>query len=52
MRNQALAGFADEPLDWLVVIDADLHAKPSHIWQLIGLVLRATGVAMACTSAL
>ena len=24
-RNKALAGFADESLDWLVVIDADLH---------------------------
>ena len=33
-RNKALAGFADERLDWLVVID-DLYAKPSHIWQLI-----------------
>ena len=26
-RNKALAGFADECLDWLVVIDADLYAK-------------------------
>ena len=26
-RNNALAGFADEHLDWLVVIDADLYAK-------------------------
>ena len=34
-RNKALAGFGDEPLDWLVVIDADLHAQPCHIWQLI-----------------
>ena len=39
-------------LDWLVVIDADLHAKPSHIWQLIEEVQRVRGVAMACASAL
>ena len=51
-RNQALAGFADEPLDWLVVIDADLHAKPSHIWQLIEVVQRGRRVAMACASSL
>ena len=37
-RNQALAGFGDERLDWLVVIDADIHAKPRHIWQLIDVV--------------
>jgi len=51
-RNQALAGFGDEPLDWLVVIDADLYAMPSHIWQLIEVVQRCRGVAMACASAL
>ena len=51
-RNKALAGFADEQLDWLVVIDADLHAKPSHIWQLIEVLQRDRGVAMACASAL
>ena len=51
-RNKALAAFADEPLDWLVVIDADLHATSSHIWQLIELVQRGQGVAMACASAL
>ena len=51
-RNKALAGFADEPLDWLVVIDADLHAKPIHIWQLIEVLQRGQGVAMACASAL
>ena len=44
-RNKALAAFADEPLDWLVVIDADLHATSSHIWQLIELVQRGQGVA-------
>ena len=26
-RNKALAGFGDESLDWLVVIDADLYAN-------------------------
>ena len=51
-RNQALAGFGDELLDWLVVIDADLYAKPSHIWQLIDVVQRSRGVVMACASAL
>ena len=51
-RNKALAAFADEPLDWLVVIDADLHATPGHIWQLIEVVQRGQGVAMACASAL
>ena len=51
-RNQALAAFGDEPLDWLVVIDADLHAKPSHIWQLIDVVQSGRRVAMACASAL
>ena len=51
-RNKALAGFGDEPLDWLVVIDADLHAKPSHIWQLIEVVQGERNVAMACASAL
>ena len=51
-RNKALAGFADESLDWLVVIDADLHAKSSHIWQLIKVLQRERGVAMACASAL
>ena len=34
-RNKALAGLVDERLDWLVVIDADLFARPIHIWQLI-----------------
>ena len=51
-RNKALAGFADEHLDWLVVIDADLHAMPGHIWQLIEVLQRDSGVAMACASAL
>ena len=51
-RNKALAGFGDEPLDWLVVIDADLHANPNHVWQLIEVVQRGRGVAMACASAL
>ena len=51
-RNQALAAFGDEPLDWLVVIDADVHVKASHIWQLIEVVQRGRGVAMACASAL
>ena len=51
-RNQALAGFGDESLDWLVVIDADIHAKPSHIWQLIDVVQHVRGVAMACASTL
>ena len=51
-RNKALDGFGDEPLDWLVVIDADLHAIPSHIWQLIEVVQRGRGVVMACASAL
>ena len=51
-RNKALAAFADEPLDWLVVIDADLHAKPEHVWQLIEVVQSGNGVAMACASSL
>lgn len=51
-RNKALAAFADEPLDWLVVIDADLYALPCHIWQLIEVMERGRGVAMACASAL
>ena len=51
-RNKALAGFADERLDWLVVIDADLYAQPSHVWQLIEVLQRDCGVAMACASAL
>ena len=51
-RNQALAGFADEPIDWLVVIDADLYTSPNHIWQLIEVVRRGRLVAMACASAL
>ena len=51
-RNKALAGFGEEYFDWLVVIDADLHTKPSHIWQLIEEVQRGRGVAMACASAL
>ena len=50
-RNKALAGFADERLDWLVVIDADLHAKPSHLWQLIKVLQCDRGAAMACASA-
>ena len=51
-RNKALAGFGDESLDWLVVIDSDLHALPHHIWQLLEVVKRFRGVAMACASAL
>ena len=51
-RNHALAGFSNEPLDWLVVIDADLHAKPTHIWQLIHVLQHVRGVAMACASTL
>ena len=51
-RNKALKGFADEPLDLLVVIDADLYVNPSHIWQLIEVLQRCRGVAMACASAL
>ena len=51
-RNKALAGFTDEPLDWLVVIDADLHTSPSHIWQLIEVIRCGRRVAMACASAL
>ena len=51
-RNKALAGFADECLDWLVVIDADLYSKPSHLWELIGVLKRDRGVAMACASSL
>ena len=50
-RNKALAGFADECLDWLVVIDADLYAKSCHVWQLIEVLQRDPGVAMACASA-
>ena len=30
-RNKALAGFADEALDWLVVIDADDVAQSTAI---------------------
>ena len=52
VHNKALAGFADEHLDCLGVIDADLHATPSHIWQLIEVLQRDRGVAMACASAL
>ena len=52
-RNKALAGFADdEPLDWLMMIDADLYVTARHIWQLIDVVKRGRGVAMACASAL
>ena len=51
-RNKALAGFTDEHLDWLVVIDADLYARPWHIWQLIEVLQRDSGVAMACAGAL
>ena len=51
-RNHALAGFSNESLDWLVVIDADLHAKPTHIWQLIDVLQHVRGVAMACASTL
>ena len=51
-RNKALAGFGDEPLDWLVVIDVDIYAKPLHVWQLIEVVKARPGVAMACASAL
>ena len=49
-RNKALAGFADERLDWLVVMDADLYANPRHIWQLIEVLQRDGSVAMACAS--
>ena len=51
-RNKALAGLVDERLDWLVVIDADLFARPIHIWQLIEVLQHDRGVAMACASAL
>ena len=51
-RNKALSAFSDETLDWLVVIDADLHATASHIWQLIEVVQRDHRVAMSCASAL
>ena len=51
-RNKALAGFADERLDWLVVMDADLYANPRHIWQLIEVLQRDGSVAMACASSL
>ena len=51
-RNHALDGFADEHLDWLVVIDPDIHANTSHIWQLIDVVRRDRYVSMACASAL
>ena len=51
-RNKALAGLADERLDWLVVIDADLHTKSTHIWMLIEVLQRDPAVAMACASAL
>ena len=51
-RNKALAGFGDESLDWLVVIDADLYVAPRHILQLIEVVQCGHGVAMACASAL
>lgn len=51
-RNKALDGFGDECLDWLVVIDADLYARPDHIWQLIEELQSGSGVAMACASAI
>lgn len=51
-RNRAMAGFSDERIDWLVVIDADLYAKPFHIWQLIEVLQSDRGAAMACASAL
>ena len=51
-RNKALDGFGDERLDWLVVIDADLHARPRHIWQLIEVLQHDRGAVMACASAL
>ena len=41
------AGFGDENLDWLVVIDADLFASSLHILKLIA-VLQRDRVAMAC----
>ena len=34
------------------MIDADLYAKPDHIWHLIDVVQSRRGVAMACASAL
>ena len=51
-RNKALAGFGDENLDWLVVIDADLFASSLHILKLIAVLQRDRGVAMACSSSL
>lgn len=51
-RNRALQGFGREPLDWLVVIDADLHADVRHIWQLVEQLEHRPGVSMACASAL
>ena len=51
-RNKALAGFGDENLDWLVVIDADLYVASRHILQLIEVLQSGHGVAMACASAL
>ena len=49
-RNKALAGFGDENLDWLVVIDADLFASSLHILKLIAVLQRDRGV--ACSSSL
>jgi len=51
-RNHALAGFGDEPLDWLVIVDVDIYVKPTHVWQLIEVLQRCCGVSMACASAL
>jgi len=51
-RNKALEGFGDEPLDWLVVIDADIHAKTKHILQLIEVLQMDPSVAMACASSI
>ena len=51
-RNKFLSGLADEPVNWLVVIDADLHTKPEHIWQLIDVLHGSDDVIMVCVSAL
>ena len=46
-RNHALAGFGDEPLDWLVVVDVDIYVRPTHVWQLIEVLQRSCRVSMA-----
>ena len=47
-RNRALAGFGDEPLDWLVVIDADIC--PTNPRLAVDRRGAYRGVAMACAS--